>query len=650
MKKKITLSVFILLLGSIQFLSFSSGENLENPVEAVKAQYHRDLDQFKEAVNTLYMTASQLHEEEAPAYMLRDAHLVARKRFKQIEYLLEYLDPSAVKRFINGAPLHKLEPHIAEITVIQPKGLQTLDELIFSEDPYSEKAHILKLCKELKRETEKIHTYQKNARITHRFIFEAAREELVRIFTLGVTGFDTPGSVNALPEATVSLTSLSRALAAYYPMLEKKDNTISKDLDKLFSKAISYLERNNDFDSFDRLSFLKTCVNPLYDLIYQAQRRLGIELIYETTDLPQPINHHAGNLFDEDYLNPYYFARLGQADVTPERVELGRLLFFDPILSGNNERSCASCHNPELGFTDGMDKSMAINMEGKISRNAPTLINSVYAERYFLDLRLEQLEQQMLHVVFNEKEFNTDFHEITEKLKKSAEYRDLFNEAYAEQKQYAFTPWSISNALTCYLISLKGFNSPFDQYVRGESDELDQAAQRGFNLFMGKAACGTCHFAPTFSGLVPPRFQESESEVLGVPLENDPDKLTLDPDKGRFSSGNYKEQSEIFLHSFKTTTVRNAALTAPYMHNGVYQTLEEVVDFYNKGGGAGMGLDVPNQTLPDAPLNLTEREQKDLIAFMETLTDTTGITATPSRLPQFEDKPEWNKRKIGGNY
>jgi cytochrome c peroxidase len=135
---------------------------------------------------------------------------------------------------------------------------------------------------------------------------------------------------------------------------------------------------------------------------------------------------------------------------------------------------------------------------------------------------------------------------------------------------------------------------------------------------MGKAACGTCHFAPTFSGLVPPQFDETEAEVLGVPTQPQAPH-ELDPDWGR-GGGLLKFQSEIYRHAFKTVTVRNIAHTAPYFHNGAYNTLEEVVDFYNNGGGVGLGLDVPNQTLPADSLHLSDQEQKDLIAFMQALT------------------------------
>jgi cytochrome c peroxidase len=200
------------------------------------------------------------------------------------------------------------------------------------------------------------------------------------------------------------------------------------------------------------------------------------------------------------------------------------------------------------------------------------------------------------------------------------------------------------------VVSLSSFNSPFDQYVRGERKELPEAAKRGFNLFMGKAACGTCHFAPSFNGLVPPFYEESESEVLGVPSTPGSENLVIDPDLGRLESSRPQDEAYFYAFSFKTPTVRNAALTAPYMHNGVYETMEEVIDFYNKGGGLGMGIDIPHQTLPDAPLNLNEGEVKDLIAFMEALTDTTGMTNIQLELPKFEGMSELNKRMSGGYY
>ncbi|MEM9143510.1 MAG: methylamine utilization protein, partial [Bacteroidota bacterium] len=161
------------------------------------------------------------------------------------------------------------------------------------------------------------------------------------------------------------------------------------------------------------------------------------------------------------------------------------------------------------------------------------------------------------------------------------------------------------------------FDSKFDRNMQGLEESLTEEEIAGFNLFMGKAACATCHFPPTFNGTVPPHYAETEFENLGVTQTADFEHPVLDGDPGQY----YPYEVEERRNFFKTATVRNAELTAPYMHNGAYNTLEEVVNFYNVGGGAGMGLDVPYQTLPPDSLNLSERESKALIAFMGTLTD-----------------------------
>jgi cytochrome c peroxidase len=147
---------------------------------------------------------------------------------------------------------------------------------------------------------------------------------------------------------------------------------------------------------------------------------------------------------------------------------------------------------------------------------------------------------------------------------------------------------------------------------------------------MGKAACGTCHFAPTFSGLVPPLYRESESEVLGV--MQGPDSTRLDADPGRSRNGRPEDRLALFDRSFKTTTVRNVELTAPYFHNGAYQTLDEVIDFYDKGGARGLGAsDLPNQTLAEEPLQLDEKEKQALKHFLLSLTDRCALGETSTQ-------------------
>ncbi|MEL7161233.1 MAG: cytochrome c peroxidase, partial [Bacteroidota bacterium] len=290
--------------------------------------------------------------------------------------------------------------------------------------------------------------------------------------------------------------------------------------------------------------------------------------------------------------------------------KLGKTLFYDKQLSASGTLSCASCHRPDLAFTDGITKS--------VLRNAPTLLNAVYADRFFYDLRAFTLEQQAEHVIFDGAEFGTAYATIVGKINAGAAYRNLVKAAFGKR---VIDREGFSAALASYVLSLRSFNSPFDRYARGESEEFDPSAYRGFNLFMGKAACGTCHFAPTFSGLVPPDYVENETEILGVLTSPHRLRKELDADRGRAGGGIHHEAVWIYERSFKTPTVRNAALTAPYFHHGAYATLELVVDFYNRGGGAGLGLDVPNQTLAPDPLDLTDEEQADLVAFMRSLTD-----------------------------
>lgn len=651
MKKLSFFSVIIILLifsiAQFGFKNISTDEALEG----VKDHFHNELQNLKENIQSYHLAATNFNNSQNSIEELKTIHLQTRSSFKKIEFLLEYFDRLSVKKYLNGAPLPTIEPNVPEIVKIDPTGLQVLDELVFSEETFENKEEIIQHTHKLESNFKKVYHYQVRLKLQHRFVFEAIRQELVRVFTLGVTGFDTPGSVNALPEARTSFQGIMLAFNSYIPLLSNRNSELAQEIPELLQGAIQYLEKNNDFDSFDRLDFLKTYINPLYKKFFEAHQTLQIETISEVSERAQATNYQATGIFDNDFLNPSYFSNTNLEQAQSEkRKELGRLLFFDPILSSNIERACSSCHDPNKAFTDGLKTSLAIKGNVHIQRNSPTLINSIYADKYFYDLREPNLERQIKHVILDSLEFATDFFEIIKKLEQSEGYQTMFAEAYVDYPDYTISKWSISDALANYISSLTSFDSPFDQYVRDERTDLSEAAKRGFNLFMGKAACGTCHFAPTFNGSVPPIYDESESEILGVPVKADTINLQLDYDLGRIASSQPQDVAPFYAHSFKTVTVRNIAHTAPYFHNGAYQTLEEVLDFYNRGGGAGMGLDLPYQTLPDSPLNLSQNEMNDIITFMETLTDFENHNNTPTQLPEFKNHPEWNKRKIGGVY
>jgi cytochrome c peroxidase len=230
-------------------------------------------------------------------------------------------------------------------------------------------------------------------------------------------------------------------------------------------------------------------------------------------------------------------------------------------------------------------------------------------------------------------------------LQKSQDYQALFSKAFGDTTKNSVSKERVQISIATYIRSLNGLHSKVDRYLEGDKTALNQDELTGFNLFMGKAKCATCHFMPLFNGSIPPSYLETESEIIGVPAKPDTARATLDSDIGKFRTFN----RELHKNAFKIPTVRNAALTAPYMHNGVYKSLEEVIDFYNRGGGIGIGIKLENQTLPSDPLQLSKKEKEQIVLFIHALTDTVGLTSIPSRLPRFKDE-KMDARKIGGEY
>lgn len=637
----ISLSLFIL----VGLWSFRPIVKPANIIQQIQQDYASNLEGFNQQVSLLHQESYQYKEGDVSAADLQKAILQVRAAYKKVEPFVEYFHPDIATRYLNGAPLPKVDETAPMHDVIPPFGLQTLDELIFSEN--LDAKQLIILTEKLKESWHDVYQFEHHKVLEHRYVFESLRYQLIRLFTLGLTGFDTPGSANAIPEAVTSLSTMEQYIQ-YYKALAPKT---TQQIVRLLAEAQQYLKNNPDFESLDRLHFLRKYINPLYIAVYDLQGELQVEFVEEVDPTLKPVNYHTQHIFDEAFLNKSYFAQVAATDLNdPKKIALGKLLFYDPALSRNFKMSCASCHHPDKAFTDGQPKSKSTQPGQTTQRNALTLVNAVYADKYFYDLREYDLERQVKHVVQDSKEFNMDFLDLADRLKESETYVQLFKDAYGDRDKYIISTWSISNSLAAYVASLTSWNSPFDQYARGETEMLPEAAKRGFNLFMGKAACGTCHFAPTFNGTVPPNYRESESEVLGVPDTPDTVDVSIDPDLGRVGNRRMVDEVEHFRFSFKTVTVRNIELTAPYMHNGIYNTLEEVVDFYNRGGGAGMGMELPNQTLPFDSLTLNQQEKSDLIAFMKSLTDTTGLTSTPHSLPKFEQHPEWNNRKLGGAY
>lgn len=565
------------------------------PVEEAKAWFIKDLDSLEGLVNVELLQLAQRSNDQDS---LQSVFLKSRLQYKKIEHFTEYFFPTT-SRLVNGPPLPEYE--LEENKSFEPGGLQVIEEHLFPFDS-TKRTELIREIKKLQPELRRYRELWEATEFTEAHLFDAVRLQLFRNISLGISGFDTPLCKTAVPELAVSLKALQQ-----YANLFKSSK--SDSINHLFGEAIVFANQNYNFDSFDRLAFITQYANPLTAQLLAQQKELKIMPFTELRALRGDV----ATLFDKNAFDPNYYT--GNADLfgSDAKVALGKVLFYDTQLSSNHERSCATCHQPQRAFTDGLSKSLKLS-GGNIERNAPTILYAALQQRQFHDQRANSLEVQTQDVIQNRDEMHGSLPEACNALQKDAKYMSLFRRAFPDLKQ--IEPKHVMNALASYERSLMPFNSRFDQYMRGKDAMLSSSEKRGFNLFMGKAKCGICHFMPLFNGTVPPSFTKSESEVIGVMTA--PRSRKMDPDLGK--GFNYPTLPDL-KYAFKTPTVRNIDLTAPYMHNGAYKTLEEVIDFYDHGGAVGFGLDLPNQTLPSDKLNLNKQEKADIIAFMRTLSD-----------------------------
>ena len=597
---KVTRKLTILITGfTIIFCAGFMSENHVKNEEEVDKWFSRQLLLFRESVEKLRLDALAGKSKSE----LKAGFFEARKAYKKLSVLTDYFNVYET-RDLNGAVLPRVEEDNPQ-TILQPHGLQVIEELLFAkklnrQELAEEAVHILKTISRLETEPDRIYKFREGP------VWDAIRSAVARLMTLGIAGFDSPVAGYHLKESASVLDGI-REIALLY---EEKNAAFNKMIASLES-ARQFLEAQSSPRHFNSLAFISGYANPLYAAVITARKKLGIRYPEER----RPVNLDDSSLFSSSFFDLRFYSPNARYGMTTERIELGRRLFYDPILSGNNRQSCAGCHKPEKAFTDGLPQAIAFDGVTVLLRNTPTVLNSVLQTRQFYDSRVSTLENQLSAVVHNEKEMKGSLRQSVLDLQRQADYKALFQKAYPNDRE-AISEYTIANAISSYIRSLVALNSRFDRYMRGETTVLNHEEKSGFNLYMGKAKCATCHFLPLFNGLVPPEFTETESEVLGVPSPQH--RRRPDQDEGKYGF----TRAEIHRYSFKTPTLRNVELTAPYMHNGAFSTLEEVMDFYNKGGGGGLGFRQINQTLPAQKLHLTRREKQQVILFLKTLTDT----------------------------
>ncbi len=280
--------------------------------------------------------------------------------------------------------------------------------------------------------------------------------------------------------------------------------------------------------------------------------------------------------------------------VTKEQVELGKALYFDKRLSKDNTVSCATCHDPKKGWTDQAPVSAGIGGQ-RGGRSAPTVLNSAYHEKQFWDGRAPSLEEQAKGPIHNPIEMGFTHEACVARLKKIKGYAPLFKQAFGDGE---ITIDRVAKAIATFERTVLTGNSKYDKWQNGDKKAMNASEIRGHTLFHGKANCAICH-----DGF---NFTDSDFHNLGVGTA----KEIAKPDLGRYEVT--KEDKD--RGAFRTPPLRNLRDTAPYMHDGSQHTLEQVVDFYDRGGEKN-----PNLSGRIKPLRLTPAEKKDLIAFLDAL-------------------------------
>jgi len=279
--------------------------------------------------------------------------------------------------------------------------------------------------------------------------------------------------------------------------------------------------------------------------------------------------------------------------------QLGEKLFFDPLLSRDSSISCASCHKPEFAFADNSPTSEGV-FKRRGDRNTPSCMNMTDRNFYFWDGRAETLEEQAVGPIENPVEMDLPLSIAIKRLIQNAYYYRSFVNVYGKKPNREL----LARALANFQRTLETSNTPFDKYMQGkDTNALSPSAKRGLNIFNNKGKCFDCHFGIDFTG---------NDKFKNIGLFNGQDLN----DKGRFDVT--KNPSD--LGKFKTPGLRNIALTAPYMHNGMHKTLKEVIDYYNEPDKF-VNNSINRDTLLSKPLGLTEEEKKDLENFLLSLTD-----------------------------
>ena len=635
--------LFILIFALTAFISVSFKENKQLVYQSV---YTEKLEGFKLQQSRLLacIEKSDLTSKNDLA-SIRNQIELTRNELKGLDFWFRYLEPIQYKK-INGPLPVEWETEVFEKyeKPYKREGAGLTLALLYLEEENIEKKSLLNLIQTSinASQTYSADSITKELQMHHHF-FLCNRLFILNLAAIYTTGFECPDTGRIVPELDIMLGAVETIYQSFNESFP--ETKLPQEYLDLYQNTIRFVKTQpNTYSTFDHFTFIKNYINPLFTLNQKLINQYGV---ITKSFIDYSLSKSSTSIFEKDLYfgqnTKGVFLRVKDEKVLDEIDKVGKLLFYDPILSGNNKRACVSCHKSDEYFTDtSRTTSLQFDQKSSLTRNTPSLINVNYNHLIMLDGKHFTLQHQTKDVITNPIEMGSSETEILAKVLNCKVYNKVFKKLlkYTPQEKEV-TIDHILSAITFYYSKFSKAKAPFDEAMN-TAKHLDQAAKEGFNIFMSKAQCATCHFVPQFNGVKPP-YVGSEFEVLGVPADTGFGKLS--DDKGRYHVNPAFETNK----AFRTGSLRNAQYTKPYMHNGVFASLNEVMNFYNNGGGAGRGLEIDNQTLSSDKLGLTKNEIGKVIKFMESLNEEIQFEDAPEKLPVSKNKA-LNSRKVGGEY
>ncbi|HEV7704668.1 MAG TPA: cytochrome c peroxidase, partial [Gemmatimonadaceae bacterium] len=446
----------------------------------------------------------------------RRAFRHSRLAYKHAESLLQLYSPT-ISHSLNG-PLENDDGDAPPRPLGSPAGFQTI---LTSLGDTGARASSRALAYSMRDEVRHLRGQTRYLDVAPLPVLESARAELARVTTLGLAGFDLDDTRDAVREAAASMDGMRAVVEAEAASSgdASPGGGVARDswhrIARTLRDASAYLRAHPNFEHLDRLALIADYAQPAARAIVEARA----PLLARSYTLRRVWRADAATVFDVHALDATAFAPDYAPAPTPALIALGARLFNDARLSGAEDRSCATCHQPQRAFTDGRARPMLLTTARAartLARNTPTLLEVGYQPLYFADERALSLEDQIGTVLASPTEMGSSADLAAAHLARDTALRAEVGRALAKRSDSALTGRAVRIALAAYLRSLGAFDSRFDRAARGDRSALTQQERAGFTLFMGKARCGTCHFAPLFSGVMPPEFTSSEPENIGV--------------------------------------------------------------------------------------------------------------------------------------